>query len=156
MISLAKVFFLLATIVYFYIMIPANVQWIKTELGIDLYKITMSRTYRFWCIYANDFSSNGFGSTYTFMMNRFGVALEMDLIKILFEMGIVGLIAIINQFFNIVRKNWYCFVIMIYIFMNLLFSHSMADMFGWLLLYIIIGCIEYKKTNEMGIKWRID
>lgn len=135
---------------YYLIMIPENVQKIDTLFNIDLYKITMSRTYRFSLIYNKpDFLNTGLGATFSYMKSLYGVALEMDMIKLLIEVTPIGAFIFINNMFNIVKKNWYCMVLMLYQLFNLITSHNLANIFSWIIFYITLGCILYANTlNE--------
>ena len=140
-----KIIILLITILYYLIMIPKNVEYINSLFNIDLYKITMSRTYRFSLIYNRPmFINTGLGSTFTYLMNRYGVTLEMDFIKLLIEVTPIGLWIFINNMCNIVKKNWYCMLLMLFQFFNLITSHSLASTFAWTIFYLTIGCVLYK------------
>lgn len=133
---------------YFIIMIPKNVNKIYELYNIDLYKLTMARTYRFKLIYNSiDFINSGLGSTYAYTMPIYGVTLEMDFIKLIFEVTPVGTWILVNNFMNIAKKNWYCMFLMLFQFFNMITSHSLVSVFSWLLFYITIGCIIYKKKE---------
>jgi|GEM_PF-6048418 len=126
-------------------MIPENVDKINNMFNIDLYKLTMSRTYRFKLIYNRaNFINTGLGSTYSYMMNLYKVSLEMDMIKLLIEVTPIGVIIFVNNMFNTVKKNWYCMILMLFQFLNLITSHSLTSVFSWVIFYITIGCILYK------------
>lgn len=140
-----KLIILFLIIGYFFIMIPNNVIRINDMFNIDLYKLTMSRTYRFKLIYdAVNFSNSGLGSTYKYMMDLYNVSLEMDMIKLLIEVNLIGVMIFINNMCNIAKKNWYCMILMLFQFINLITSHSLASVFSWIIFYTTIGCIIYK------------
>ena len=147
--NVIKIGTFLLTLGYFLMMIPENVDKIYNLFNIDLYKLTMSRTYRFQLIYnKSNFINTGLGSTFNYMMNRYGVTLEMDFIKLLIEVTPMGVFIFINNMCNIVKKNWYCMFLMLFQFLNLITSHSLASMYSWIIFYITIGCILYgDKTN---------
>lgn len=150
-----KIVMFFLTIAYFYMMIPENANIVENTLNIDLNKITMGRAWRFKLLYHSSFKSAGLGSTYAYLMSRYNFALEMDMLRLIFEVSIIGVMLLINQFFDIVSKSRYCLMVMLYMFSNLLFSHSLADMFGWLLLYITFACVQYKHSESIGVKWKI-
>lgn len=140
-----KIGIILITFCYFTIMIPENVDKINNMFNIDLYKLTMSRTYRFKLIYNRaNFINTGLGSTYSYMMSLYKVSLEMDMIKLLIEVTPIGVIIFVNNMFNTAKKNWYCMILMLFQFLNLITSHSLTSVFSWVIFYITIGCVLYK------------
>lgn len=141
-----KVILFILSIGYFIVMIPKNVTLINEIFNINLYKLTMSRTYRFSLIYNNpEFINSGFGSTFSYMVSSYGVALEMDMIKLIIEVTPIGAFILINNFINISKKNIYVFSLMLFQIFNLITSHSLVSVFSWLLFYLILGCIIYEK-----------
>lgn len=144
--NIIKISVFILGIIYYLIMIPNNVSKLYDIYNIDLYKITMARTYRFKIIYNSlDFINCGLGSTYAYTMPIYGVTLEMDIIKLLIEITPIGVFIFINNLANIAKKNWYCMTLMLFQFFNMITSHSLASTFSWLFFYITIGCIIYKK-----------
>lgn len=144
LVNYIKIGTLALTIFYFVIMIPENVEKINNMFNIDLYKLTMSRTYRFKLIYYKpNFINTGLGSTYSYMMRLYEVSLEMDMIKLLIEVTPIGVFIFINNMVNIVKKNWYCMILMLFQLFNLITSHSLASVFSWVIFYITVGCILY-------------
>lgn len=152
---IVKIGIFVATLLYFYIMIPGNAASLENLLHIQMNQFTMGRAWRFIALYTSGFKSSGLGSTYTYLVERYGVSLEMDLLRLAFEVSFFGVAILINQLVDIVSKSRYCLLVMIYMFSNLLFSHSLADMFGWLLLYIIFACVQYKHTESLGVRWKV-
>ena len=48
------------------------------------------------------------------------------------------------------KKNLYCTILMGYMFLNMITSHSLASMFTWIIVFITIGTIQYIAPN--GVK----
>lgn len=144
---LTKLGFVVGTLMVFVLFIPENVTYILNNYGIDLEKFTMTRTYRFNLLYNSNFTSAGLGSTTEYLLSHYGIGLELELIRLRYEVGILGLIIFVNNYFNIVKKNRYCYIVMVYLFLNFLTSHSLADVFGWTIIFTTIGSILYKNEK---------
>lgn len=141
-----KVFFLVATYLYYLILQPGLSEWFEKIFHSDANDFTMGRSLYIEKMINSGFSSYGFGSTTIFL----GKNMEMDLIKISVELSIVGLCFFIYHYWDIARKHLYCIIYMFYLFTNLLTSHSLTNAFGWILTYVIIGCILYKQNNDLS------
>lgn len=139
---LTKVMIFVVSLAYFWLMTPAVTFWMQTYWNFDLNSFTMGRSWRFDLLWNNpDFVNTGLGSTWTFLNERYGFSLEMDIVRLLIEVTPIGVAVLINNMFDLVRLNRYCFIVMLYLFFNLITSHSLANMFSWLMYYIIFGTI---------------
>lgn len=144
--------FFISSIAYFWVMIPQNGLAVQSATNINLNDFTMGRFWRFSLIYNNpNYVNYGLGSTYTYLMKTRGFALEMDICRLIFEVSVVGVAIFIYQYFSVVKKNWYCTFLMIYLFFNMITSHCLASMFSWLIVYMTIGSIQYL-DNRCGVK----
>lgn len=140
------------SVTYFWIMIPKNGQSIQNALNINLDEFTMGRFWRFSLLYNNpNYVNYGLGSTYTYLMKTRGFALEMDICRLMFEVTAIGVAIFVYQYFSVVRKNWYCTLLMMYLFFNMITSHCLVSMFSWLIIYMTIGSIQYL-DNKCGVK----
>ena len=147
-----------AAVIYYFAMIPQNGKLIQKAININLNQFTMGRFWRFSLLYNNpNYVNYGLGSTYTYLMSEWGFALEMDICRLFFEVSWIGVAVFIYCFFSVVRKNWYCTILMLYLFFNMITSHCLASMFSWLVIYMTIGSIEYlsKETACNRIKFKI-
>ena len=72
----------------------------------------------------------------------------------IFEMGIVGLCALVFGIFSVVRTR-YSLLIVGYMMMNLLMSHSLADSFGWIFTYIAVANCQCYESNDLTLKVKI-
>ena len=147
-----------AAVIYYFAMIPQNGKLIQKAININLNQFTMGRFWRFSLLYNNpNYVNYGLGSTYTYLMSEWGFALEMDICRLFFEVSWIGVAVFIYCFFSVVRKNWYCTILMLYLFFNMITSHCLASMFSWLVIYMTSGSIEYlsKETACNRIKFKI-
>lgn len=144
-INIIRVFFVCATIVYFFLLSPHFSDVFVSLFNSDVNDFTKGRSNYIEKIINGGFTSYGFGSSTEFI----GKSIEMDLIKIYIELSIIGLIVFVFNFWNIAGNKLYTNIFMFYNFVNLLTSHSLRNVFSWILSYIIIGCILYKQNNDL-------
>ncbi|NRO92066.1 hypothetical protein IMAU10142_02110 [Lactobacillus helveticus] len=98
-----------ATRVYLFTMMPQNQMWSYEKFHLNIGDFSMGRSYRVAFLLNNNFISYGLGSSSQFLNNTFGTVytvstLELDLIKILLELGSIALIVFILVYYNISKK----------------------------------------------------
>lgn len=149
LLNVTKVMIAILGFVYFAAMIPSNIEFVEQLFRVSLNEFTMGRTYRFLYAYNGiGFQNAGLGSIYTYLINRYDIGIEMDIAKLIFEVTPLGVLIFINCFFNASKQSVYCFLVMIYMFVNMITSHSLASVFTWLIVYITFGMIMYKQYQE--------
>lgn len=142
LIWITKFFFIISTFFFNFLLKEEN-SWIFNKYtNMDIGDFTMGRVYRLWYPLKN-YVSYGFGST----SNVLGYNLELDLIKILLEIGVIGLIIFICCYLDLSRNNLYSFVIIGCIFGNLLFASCLTSTVGWIFRLICIAAIFYKRDE---------
>ena len=146
--NIIKVIFVIFTLVYFWLLTPQSNIFFEKIFGESQTSVTMGRSDFLQSLLNMDFVSSGYGS----ISNLFGKGLEMDLISIYLETTIIGLIVFINGYWNCAGNKVYTFVYMTFQFLNLLTSHSLSNSFNWILAFLIIGCISYKKNQQIETK----
>ena len=147
LITTSKVITVVSTVIFNYFLQP--VHWTEFErlFHIQIERFTMSRATRV-LYYLQGYQSYGFGSVSNQMLRGY---FELDLVKILLETSIVGLIIFTICYWNISRKKLYTFLIMACQFTNMLFSWSLGRPYKWAITLITIGCILYK--NDRNAKY---
>ena len=133
-----------ATILYSIIMNPAYISllenFLQSRLNTSAYWFTMGRNSLYDDLLNSGFISSGLDSTWLYSQN-----IEMDLVKLLLEVGPLGVGVVILYFGQYAKSNWYAYVYMIGVFVNLLTSHSLHTVAGWVLRYILIlSLMKYK------------
>ena len=147
MLRFTKMAVFVIALLYFWLMTPTGSSWAQSRLGINFDSFTMARSWRFNLLWNNpNFVNTGLGSTWTFLDSRYGFSLEMDIVRLLIEVTPIGVAVFVNNMFDFVKANRYCFIVMIYLFFNLITSHSLANMFSWLMYYVIFGTIIYRSA----------
>lgn len=122
--------FVIATLYYF--------NYIKSNYT-ELSDFTMGRSNILHVLLNSDFHSTGFGSSTVFLN---GKSIEMDLIRIFIEMGIIPLFVFAFTYWMYAGKNKYCICYMFFIFLNLLLSHSLGSIFTWVISFFTIALIN--------------
>lgn len=133
-------FFIIATILYTILILKPGI--ISYD---DMVKFTVGRSDILNNLIINKYQPFGYSSSTAFLRN-----IEMDLVRILIEMTPIGLIIFVVCYFNIAKSNWYSFIFMVCIFLNLLFSHSLGTCFTWAIYFITIysaNTLEKKKEG---------
>lgn len=124
---------------------------IRTEIfvqkitGINMADFWMGRDVMVRAITASGFKSYGLGSTFDFR----GSLLEIESLKFLLEVGILGLFCIVYSYWKITKNNIYSMIVMTYIFVNINTSTSiMTGAFAWIYYLILFASIEYSYKLE--------
>ena len=132
--------------------LPQNASYIKLNYGIDLSKFTMSRILRLWYLIENCFVSYGLGSTTEYIeslhLSYLGHELEMDFIRIMYELGIIAVIVFIYIYLRITKRNIYSFCLMNLCFLNLLMANGLVKYWGWTMRILTIGLINYYEIKD--------
>ena len=139
----ASATFVLATFGIIWLYLPQNQDLFIKIFGVTASKFSSGRSDLLRILINGDYISSGYESSTAFL----GRGLEMELVKIYFELGVLPLIIFVFSYFKISKNNWFCFLIMLQNMINFLTSHSLSSAFNWSLRFIIIGCILYKEIT---------
>lgn len=136
-------------IFYYIIMQPQNVSKIEQKYNINVRQLTMTRNDRMRWLVNSQYESYGFGSSTEFMYNRFFGALEMDLPKMIIELGYLPVLIFIYNYLKFSRRSYYTFGFMVLMILNLTVSSGLTGTFAWCILFITISIIsEVIKDGE--------
>lgn len=135
------IIFYLITVYY----IKLNLGQVNPELIQNIFKmpvneITMGRTWMFQNIYQHGFEKQGI---FTIINSGFRSP-EMDLLNIYLEAGSLSVVIVIMSMLLLIRENLYTFLIISFTLVEMLTSHWLDITFFWVVIYITIGCIQYK------------
>lgn len=145
------VFIFIFSVVYYNIMLPVNVKKIERSFGIDVSKITMTRSDRMSWLYYSNFESYGFGSSTEYMYEKFNGALEMDLVKIIVELGYFPVLFLIISYMYTSRGNLYTFVYMSLKVIGMTFSSNMTTSISWTIVFLTIFLINKKGSDKENV-----
>ena len=152
-ISIMAILFFIGTMIYTQLLDKQTTLLLKEIVGIDLDKFTVGRQWYFSLIHNPVFISAGYGSSTTKLIDILGPAkyLEMDLVKINIEVGVVGLGIFIWSYWKQIFNNVFSICVMFFIFMNMFFSHSLTTFQVWTLTLIMLYTVrnsEEKRNME--------
>lgn len=138
------VIFIFLTIGYYYIISPNfNSIFIKF-FGVNQDTFTMGRSAFLNSLLLSNYKTSGLGSIVIF----WGKDIEMDLIRIYLETSIFGLCVFCFGYWSACGTKRYTLYYMIFIFFNMLTSHSLGNPFNWIITYVTIGSISYVKQEN--------
>lgn len=146
-IRIVQVLFIIITPIYLWLLLPEQSQTFFNIFGETQKKFTMGRSDFLHELLFNNFHSSGYGS----IINILGRSLEMDLVSIYLETTIIGLIIFVVGYWNCSGAKLYTFIYMLFQFANLLTSHSLENSFNWILIFLTIGAISYKKNENFNL-----
>lgn len=144
--------------IFFTILTLLYCQLIKGDLNllnINVYNFSTGRNYimKLWS-YKNYFSY-GYGTS-LLVIGRY---LEMDLVQVYMEMGLIITFIFIYIYTNMSAKRLYPFLIIIYALFGMLFASNLPSILTWILMFININLLQSeecinntKKNNERIIK----
>lgn len=154
-ITLCATMFVVLTLGYYWGLIPENNKALEAFLGIDsIQEFTSYRNIFFARIYKDPaFVNFGWGSCEKFL----GKLFEMDLLQLLIETSVVGLIVFTFSYWKATGTTLYSVIYMLFIFANMLTSHSIQNAFIWSIIWITLAEIERDNVGpvENHRKWRI-
>ena len=73
--------------------------------------------------------------------------LEMDLVRLIMEVGYIPVVCMIFSYLNIARSNLYFFIFMTLKVVSLIFSSNLTNILSWSLTFIMLFAI-IRKENE--------
>lgn len=109
-------------------------QGIFNPLNLNVYQFSTGRDYilSLWKQYG--YVSYGYGSSYE-IIHRY---LELDLVQMYLEVGIVAVVLFGLCYFNLTKKSLFAYIVMVYEFLNLLTASSFPSVFEWVLVLVLI------------------
>lgn len=146
----SKILFIVIPLVYYYLITDGT--FIARITGQETLNFTMGRSAYLKTLSYSGFRSYGYNSIVDFL----GYSLEMELISIFIELGILGLVIFVWLFWDIAGNKVYSNILMLQVFVNFVTSHSLGNTYAWVLRYLLFGYIvyleEYKGRNSLWNK----
>lgn len=136
------------SILYYNLMLPENVIMIENNYNLDVSKLTSTRSDRLHDLIYSSYESYGFGSSTEYMYNHFYGALEMDIVKIIIELGYIPVIILIFVYLYVGKTNLYAFSVMCCQVISLVFSSNLTSSFAWILIFVTLFLISKYKDVE--------
>ena len=125
---------------------------IKYNLGLekfhfDVVNFSMNRAFRVWYLIQHNYLSGGLTSTTKFLQNNLffnGTTLELDLIKILMEIGIVGVIIFIICYYRIVGRSLYAYLLISIMLLQFLMASGVNGYLEMSIVLITVALSNYE------------
>lgn len=149
-IRITKLIFFISTLVYTWLLLGDNSKILYQLIGFDLDKFTVGRQWYLSLVELNGYTFGPYGSSTLTLESMLGPGkyLEMDLVKITIELGIVAVFLFINNYWNLISNNIISYIIMFMVFVNLLFSHSFTNPFTWTIRLLTFAIITIYEKGE--------
>lgn len=147
LVNCAIVVLFIVSLIYFWMMQPENVVVLEESYGIDISKLTMTRSDRMRWLLNSSYKSYGFGSSTEYMYAKFGGALEMEASKFILELGILPLALLFFSYMKYAKVNMYVFIFMGLMMGNLILSSGLTGTFSWCIIFIAISEISICSPN---------
>ena len=134
---------------YMFLLNPLNYNWEIDRFHFDIVNFSMSRAYRVWYLIQNNYLSSGLTSTTKFLQDNFffnGTTLELDLIKILMELGILGIIILVICYYQLVRESFYAYLLMSILFLQFLMASGIDGYLEMSIVFISMAVVNYNNS----------
>ena len=145
-----KVLFICSPFFYLFLMSDSVDHYFIQHFNISLNQFMTGRLSLAKIIISRPEILNGYDSTTYYLMHNGFVSTNMhcDVLKMYLEVSIVSLIVLINNIFEIVKKDFRLYLIMMYTGIVLISSHFLDYISGWIIIYMIVACVYYDKVKS--------
>ncbi len=138
--------FVVLTFSYYYLLQPQNQFILEKLLNIkSINSFTMGRSNFMVYLSSMDYPNFGIGSV-TAALEK---PLEMDLVQILIETTPIGLIIFCFSYWKISGNKIYSIIILLFLFINMLTSHSLANGLNWAIYFLTIFTINNSSSTVL-------
>lgn len=132
---------------YMFLLDPSNYNLGLEKYHIDVVNFSMNRAYRVWYLIQHNYLSSGLTSTTKFLQTNLffnGTTLELDLIKILMELGIIGIIIFVICYYRLVRKSFYAYLLISIMFLQFLMASGVNGYLEMSVILITVALSNYE------------
>ena len=147
---ISGIFLIFFAVLYYNIMLPNNVIKIENKYDINISKLTSTRSDRLKDLMKSNYVSYGFGSSTEYMYKYCYGALEMDIVKMIIELGYIPIIALICIYLYVGKTNLYTFSFICFLILSLIFSSNLTSSFAWIIFFITLFLVNKVNTIERG------
>lgn len=157
--NITKIIFILSPLLIEFLLSDYFSQLFYKIFNIEFDKFVMSRFSIVNYVLDLDFKNYGLGTTYylkpptqIYDMSN-GVTqfnMHCDLLRIYIETSIIGLIVLVNNYFNITKDNIFKFFLMLTYFLIMFSSHAITSFYTWILIYMFLAMYDGKEKIKDG------
>ena len=151
---IAKIALIVSPLLIYAILEDSFALWFENQFGMDLNGFTMGRFNQLNLICDLEENMTGLGMThlmlikYDFDIHR----LHCDIMRILIETTVVGLVVFVNTFVNIGKRNQKAFSLVVFYLIVMVSSTCLENTFYWLLIYLVVESLQRIGRNEEAKK----
>lgn len=144
---LSKIFFIIAPLILIYLVSDDGQALFYQIFNMDLNVFTTGRVYYINLVKDNLPYINGYGATNNYLANlykdQYVQDIHCDLLRLTWECSIVSVILYTNNMFEIIKKHYVLYFMMMYCFVEMFVSHFIEGMSIWLIFYLFIYMVNY-------------
>ena len=132
---------------YMFLLNPINYNLGLEKFHFDVVNFSMNRAFRVWYLIQHNYLSGGLTSTTKFLQNNLffnGTTLELDLFKILMEIGIVGVIIFIICYYRIVGRSLYAYLLISIMLLQFLMASGVNGYLEMSIVLITVALSNYE------------
>ncbi len=146
--TIVKVIFISSPLFLYAILTDQFASWFLATFKVDFGQFTMGRFDQLREVITADITNYGLGSIKYYLDSKGAYIniLHCDIIRILIETSFIGLIVLVNAYFNIAKKNIYSLVLMVFIFMIMFTSTVINGFLGWFVVFLSID--EFNRESD--------
>lgn len=145
---LQAMLFIVGTVFFAITLHPTNFFKFSNSLGIDLNSLLMGRGRLYGILVNSGYHTAGLGTTLDQIKYVIGKTsgIELELIQLLWEVTIAGLIGFVAYCYLLTRRNLYSLMIIGFMMVNMLTSSSLNSPFAWIFTYLTIWSITKRNA----------
>ncbi|MHB8131490.1 MAG: hypothetical protein ACYDEX_21115 [Mobilitalea sp.] len=148
MINIVRIFFISSPLMLYAILTDQFASWFQSTFHVNFGQFTMGRFDQLREVITSDITNYGLGSIkyYFDTQGAYINILHSDIIRILIETSIIGLIILVYAYFNVAKKNIYSLILMIFIFMIMFSSTVISGFLGWFIVFLSID--DFNRSED--------
>ena len=141
---LAKAALIISPLLIYAAMSDSFAAWFENQFGMDLNGFTMGRFNQLNQICDLDANMTGLGMTHYMLIKiDFDIhRLHCDIMRILIETTVVGLVVFVNSYINIAKRNQQGFALMVFFLIVMVSSTCIENTLYWLLIFLVIESFQ--------------
>lgn len=145
---MVKGIFISSPLVLYGVLTDQFATWFQRTFQVDFGQFTMGRFDQLREVITEDITNYGLGSIKYYLDNKGAYIniLHCDILRILIETSLVGLIVFVIAYFNVAKKNIYSLILMIFIFLIMFTSTVINGFLGWFVVFLSMD--EFNRKDE--------
>jgi hypothetical protein len=166
--KIVKLIFICSPLALYAMLTDQFATWFQMTFNMDFGQFTMGRFDQLREVITTDITNYGLGSIKYYLVNQGAYIdiLHSDIMRILIETSIIGLIVFVYAYFSVAKKNVYSLIMMIFIFMIMFSSTVINGFLGWFIVFLSMdefnhlnvpdknsSAIMYREEETLRIKY---